>query len=71
MEDGGGNGATFRKMPVRFPINQTPRTTAATPSLAERTTCQYAQHNGTLFSQGCFPLGILFTAARFCDFEQT
>jgi hypothetical protein len=39
--------------------------------LTERTTRQYAQCNGALFSRRAFALDVMHAAACFCDLEQT
>ena len=69
MDDGGGNGARFRKIPVHFPIKN--REHPQHPSPAERTTRQYAQRYGALFGRRALALDVMYAAACFCDLEQT
>ena len=69
MDDGGGNGARFRKIPVHFPIKHQEH--PQHPSPAERTTRQYAQRHGTLFGHWASALDVIHATARLCDLEQT
>ena len=69
MDDGGGNGARFRKIPVHFPIKH--QEYLQHPSPAERTTRQYAQRHGALFGHWASALDVLYIAARLCNLEQT
>jgi len=67
MDEGGGNGARFRKIPAHFPIKHREH---PNPPLTERTTRQYAQCNGALFGRRAFAIDVN-AAACFCDLEQT
>ena len=69
MDEGGENGARFRKIPVYF-SNQTSRTIPSF-ALTKRTTSQYAQRNGALFGRRAFALDVMYASACFCDLEQT
>lgn len=66
MDDGGENGARFRRIPAL--LNQSPRTLSSPPR-TKPTAGQYSQRDGALFSCGIFALDVLY-AVRFCDLEQ-
>jgi hypothetical protein len=67
MDEGGENGARFRKIPVHFPIKHRQHPNPFT----ERTTRQYPQCNGPLFGRWAFALDVTYASVCFCDLEQT
>jgi hypothetical protein len=64
MDEGGGNGVRFRRIPV-FP-NQSLTALSLLP--AKPTTGQYTHRDSALFSCGIFALEVLYTR-RLCNLE--